>query len=32
VILVDVNILLYASNTASDQHAAAREWFDSAEK
>jgi hypothetical protein len=28
VILVDVNILVYASNAEADQHAAAREWFD----
>src|SRR5262249_36557936 len=28
VILVDVNILLYASNSRSDQHAPARDWLD----
>jgi hypothetical protein len=28
VILVDVNILVYARNNASSQHAAAREWLD----
>jgi toxin-antitoxin system PIN domain toxin len=28
VILVDVNLLLYATNGASSQHAAAREWLD----
>lgn len=27
-ILVDVNILVYASNAASDQHAASRDWLD----
>ncbi len=27
-ILVDVNILVYASNVDSDQHAAARDWLD----
>lgn len=27
-ILVDVNLLLYATNSASSQHAAAREWLD----
>ena len=27
-ILIDVNILVYASNSASGQHAAAREWLD----
>ena len=27
-ILVDVNLLLYATNGASSQHAAAREWLD----
>jgi uncharacterized protein len=28
VILVDVNILVYASNAESDQHADGRDWFD----
>jgi uncharacterized protein len=28
VILVDVNILVYATNNAAPQHAAAREWLD----
>jgi hypothetical protein len=28
VILVDVNILLYASNAEADQHAESREWLD----
>jgi uncharacterized protein len=28
VILVDVNILVYASNTEADKHATAREWLD----
>jgi predicted nucleic acid-binding protein len=28
VILIDVNILLYAVNAASTQHASAREWLD----
>jgi hypothetical protein len=28
VILVDVNILLYASNAEAEQHAVAREWLD----
>jgi toxin-antitoxin system PIN domain toxin len=28
VILVDVNILVYATNNAAHQHAAAREWLD----
>jgi uncharacterized protein len=28
VILVDVNILLYARNSESDQHAKSREWLD----
>ena len=27
-ILIDVNILLYASNTETDQHAKSREWLD----
>ena len=27
-ILIDVNILLYAVNAASTQHASAREWLD----
>lgn len=27
-ILIDVNILLYATNTHASQHAAAREWLD----
>jgi toxin-antitoxin system PIN domain toxin len=28
VILVDVNILLYASNAEADQHAESRDWLD----
>jgi toxin-antitoxin system PIN domain toxin len=28
VILIDANILIYATNTASDQHAISREWLD----
>jgi toxin-antitoxin system PIN domain toxin len=28
VILVDVNILLYATNAEADQHAASRDWLD----
>jgi toxin-antitoxin system PIN domain toxin len=28
VILVDVNLLIYASNSEADQHAAAKDWFD----
>jgi uncharacterized protein len=28
VILVDVNILLYARNTAADEHGATRDWLD----
>jgi len=27
VILIDVNILIYATNTRSDHHVAARDWF-----
>jgi predicted nucleic acid-binding protein len=29
VILVDANILLYASNAEADQHAESRNWLDS---
>jgi uncharacterized protein len=28
VILIDVNLLIYATNTSASQHAAAREWLD----